>query len=91
MTSGIWSYPPELLDALLRAGLKPTATTPPALVREAYDDLYKLELRRLRDQRRAGVVAKADYYGRVVALRKQYWPLTLRLPAWEKLCKCDSP
>ena len=29
MTQETWSYPPELLEALVTFGLKPAATTPP--------------------------------------------------------------
>jgi hypothetical protein len=86
MSKGPWTYPPELVDALAGFGLAPRTTTPPAVVREALNDLYRFELRRLRERLRAGRVEKPDYLDRVVALRKQYWPLTLPLPAWEKIC-----
>ena len=89
MTPPPWSYPPELIGALLDYGLRPTSATPPALVREAVNDLYRFELVRLRESRRAGDVAKADYIDRIVVLRKKYWPLTLQLPAWEQLCSGD--
>ena len=81
-----WTYPDELLAALGDFGLAPTPTTPPATVRDALNDLYRYELRRLRDRLRAGVVVKSDYLDLVVALRKKYWPLTMPLDAWEKLC-----
>ena len=48
MTQESWSYPPELLEALVTFGLKPAATTPPSLVRDALNDLYRFEIRRLR-------------------------------------------
>lgn len=82
-----WSYPPELVEVLARHGLSPTPATPPSLVRDALNDLYRFELRRLRDGLRAGLVPKASYLDRVVALRKAYWPLTLPLAAWEELCR----
>lgn len=81
-----WTYPDELRAALGNLGLAPTPATPPATVRDALNDLYRYELRRLRDRLRAGVVVKADYLDLVVALRKKYWPLTMPLDAWEKLC-----
>jgi hypothetical protein len=87
MTVPIWTYPPELLAALAPLGLAPRAHTPPALVRDALNDLYRYELRRMRDRLRAGEMGKAAYLDRVVALRKKYWPLTLQVPAWEKVCR----
>lgn len=81
-----WSYPPELLAALAPLGLAPRPTTPPALAREAVDDLYKYELRRLRDRLKRGDVVRANYSAAVIALRKRYWVLTLPLPVWERIC-----
>jgi hypothetical protein len=86
MTEGRWSYPPELRDAVAAFGLSPGPATPPAVVRDQLNDLYRYELRRLRDRLRAGDVEKADYVGLVVGLRKKYWPLTLTPAAWEKIC-----
>lgn len=84
-----WTYPPELREALASLGLAPRSDTPPALVREAADELYKYQLRRLRDRQRAGAVAKAELTEAVVQLRRKYWVLTLPLGAWERIC--DSP
>jgi hypothetical protein len=85
MSGGPWEYPPELREALLAFGLQPTRTTPPRFTRDALSDLYRYEIRRLRDRLLAGQVAKADYQGLVVELRKKYWPLTLTPAAWEKI------
>jgi hypothetical protein len=87
MTDGPWEYPPELLDALPAFGLLPRPDTPPRFTRDALSDLYRYEIRRLRERLRAGEVQKADYQGLVIALRKKYWPLTLTPEAWEKICK----
>lgn len=86
MTRTSWTYPPELLSALGGFGLAPRATTAPSVVREALSDLYRYELRRMRDVLREGGMARPDYLDRVIALRKQYWPLTLTLDAWERIC-----
>jgi hypothetical protein len=83
----MWTYPPELREALAGFGLSPSETTPPILVRDALSDLYRYELRELRRRLLAGAIAKADYIGFVVALRKKYWPLTLQPDAWEKICR----
>jgi hypothetical protein len=85
MTPVTWTYPPEFLRTLEAVGIRPTARAAPALVRDAFNDMYRMELRRLRDRRRAGEVM-ADYLQRVVALRKKYWMLTLPLGAWEEIC-----
>jgi hypothetical protein len=86
MSARVWSYPPELAGALEAFGLAPRPTTPPAFVRDALNDLYRYELRRLRDRLRAGAVLKADYLAAVVATRRRYWPLSLNVDAWERIC-----
>jgi hypothetical protein len=86
-----WRYPPELAAALAAFGLAPRAETPPGLVRGALNGLYRFELRRLRERLRAGTVTKRDYLGLVVGLRRKYWPLTLPVDAWEKICRYDAP
>ncbi len=86
MTPASWTYPDELLVALAGFGLAPTPATPPALVRDAMNDLYRYELRRMRDRLRQGAIEKSTYLDLVIATRKRYWPLTLPLPAWEKIC-----
>ena len=90
MTGPRWTYPPELADALSAFGLRPTADTPPALVREALNDLYRFELRRMRERLRAGLVEKSHYVDDVIALRKKYWPLTMQLPVWERICQGET-
>jgi len=82
----VWIYPPELLEALVRYGLAPRADTPPTLVRDALSDLYRYEIRRLRARLLAGEFPKPEYVGRVIALRKQYWPLSMEPKTWEKIC-----
>jgi hypothetical protein len=86
MTDERWSYPPELLEALAAFGLRPQPDTPPRFTRDALSDLYRYEIRRLRERLLAGEVRRADYRGHVIALRKKYWPLTLTPEAWEKVC-----
>ncbi len=81
----VWTYPPDFVEALLPFGLAPRETTPPALVRDALNDLYRYQLRRMRDVLRAGGMEKSQYLDRVIALRKHYWPLTLPLAAWERI------
>ena len=82
----IWQYPPEFLDSLASLGLAPTERTPPLLVRDALNDLYRYQLRSMRDRLRAGDIEKASYLDMVIALRKRYWLLTLPLLGWERIC-----
>jgi hypothetical protein len=79
-------YPPELVAALEALGFAPSSDTAPAVTRAGVDDLYRYELRRLRDRHKAGAVARVQYLDQVIALRKKYWMLTLPLAAWEKIC-----
>jgi hypothetical protein len=88
--SGAWNYPPELRDALGGFGLRPVDRTPPSVVRDALNDLYRYELRRLRGRLIAGEVLKPAYIDLVIALRKKYWPLTMPLGAWEQICRPDA-
>jgi hypothetical protein len=86
MTDARWLYPPELAGALTAFGLAPAPGTPPAVVRDQLNDLYRFELRRLRGRLLASEFTRPEYLERVIAMRKQYWPLTLPLAAWEKIC-----
>lgn len=86
-----WIYPPELMTALLGHGVSPRPDVHPRFTRDYVSDLYRFEIRRLRDGRASGVVAKHDYVDRVIQLRKKYWVLTLEPSAWEKICRGELP
>ena len=86
MTVETWAYPVELLDALPAFGLAPRPDTPPRLVRDQLSDLYRYEIRRLRERLLANEFARKDYSGRVILLRKKYWPLALTPEQWEHVC-----
>jgi predicted amidohydrolase len=91
--SGVrWVYPDELLSGLVAVGVRPTPDSRPSIVRGYVNDLYRWELRRLRERHRAGQVDRAEYRDRVIALRKQYWVLTLPPKAWGEICRpTDAP
>jgi len=72
-----------MLDALAGLGLAPREDTPPEVLREHLNDLYRFELRRLRDRHRAGAVSKADYIPHVLRLRKKYWMLSVQVGKWK--------
>jgi hypothetical protein len=80
-----WRYPPDLLDALAVLGFAPREDTPPLIVRDAVSELYKFELRRLRDAYRRGGQPKGALAEQVIRLRKRYWVLTLPPGAWERI------
>ena len=82
-----WSYPPELSAVLLTFGLRPTPETPPTFVRDALGDLYRYELRRMRERLVAKEMDKAAYVELVIATRKRYWPLSLQPAAWDEICR----
>ena len=75
-------YVPEVLDALAGHGLAPSASTPPAQVRDALSDLYRYEIRCLRQSFLRGEIPKADYSGHVIGLRKKYWLLSVPIRLW---------
>ena len=70
-------YRSDVLEHLLRHGVRPTPQTPPGLVRDFVRDLYKYEIRALRERLLRGDFPKAEYAGRVEALRRRYMVLSL--------------
>ena len=75
-------YGPDILAQLLEHGVRPAPRTRPALVFRFLNDLYRYELRRLKDARVAGRIAAADYAPRVVALRRQYPLVSVPVQRW---------
>lgn len=73
-----YRYRADVLEQLGRHGLQPRPTTPPERVREFLNDLYRYEIRALRDRLLRGEFPKASYHDRVVELRNKYRLLALR-------------
>lgn len=71
-----------MLEQLAVHGVKPTPATPPDLVHEFLNDLYRYELRRLRDRLLRREIVKSDYYDRVVEVRRRYPLLSLKVWQW---------
>ncbi len=71
-------YRPDVLNQLLAHGVRPTDATRPELVRDFVRDLYKYEIRCLRDRYLRGDFPKREYAGRVDALRLRYPVLALQ-------------
>jgi hypothetical protein len=75
-------YRADALDALHVHGVQPKDTTPPELVHEFVSDLYRYEIRRLRDRLLAHEFPKQEYAGRVIALRTRYRVISMRASEW---------
>ena len=71
-----------MLDELARHGLRPLPGTTPGVLRDAVRDLYKYEIRLLRNAVLAGRLDKKALAGQVVELRKRYPLLSLPLERW---------
>jgi hypothetical protein len=77
-------YMPEVLDALVGYGLRPQISTPPATVREALSDLYRYEIRRLKQRLLRGDFPQEDYSQHVIELRRKYWLLSVPVAVWTR-------
>jgi hypothetical protein len=77
-----YAYRRDVLDALAAHGVTPAPETRPALVHEFVSDLYRYELRRLRDRLRRGEFPKREYFDRVVELRRRYAIISMRPADW---------
>ena len=80
-----YRYKPGVLAQLALHGVHPLPTTEPQLVHDFVNDLYRYELRRLRDRLVRGEIPKAGYYDRVVELRLKYPLVSLKAHEWVEL------
>jgi hypothetical protein len=74
----MFRYRRGVLLMLERHGVRPTPQTRPELVRDFVRDLYKFEIRRLRDRMLREEFPRSEYAARVDALRRQYPVLALQ-------------
>lgn len=77
-----YRYRPEVLAQLLLHGVRPTANTSPQVVYDYINDLYRYELRRLRNSLVRGEIPKKGYYDRVVQLRLKYPLVSIKSHLW---------
>lgn len=77
-----YTYRPEVLEALARHGLAPRPGTPPALLRDAINDLYRYEIRRLKRRLLRGAFPKDEYVPKVIELRGKYLLLSIAVDEW---------
>ena len=75
-------YKPFVLESLGHHGLIPKPTTTPALLRGFLNDLYRYELRQLRDRYLRREFAKLEYHARVVEVRKRYPLMSYPVEFW---------
>jgi hypothetical protein len=86
---GTYDYPPDVLEQLARHGLRPLPTTPPGLLRDVVSDLYRYEIRSLRQRLLAGRIPRREYAAHVVALRVRYPLLSRPMARWTVIA--DTP
>ena len=86
-----WTYPTEWMDVLTGLGVAPGPGTSPRLVRDHLSDLYRFEIRRLKRALLAHAFPRSEYIGRVIGLRKKYWPLSFTPEQWEEICSSHEP
>jgi len=77
-----FKYRFEVREQLARHGVLPQESTPPELVNDFVNDLYRYEIRKLRTQMLEGFIPKAAYADRVEELRKRYPILSLPVRYW---------
>jgi hypothetical protein len=77
-----YRYRREVIDALARHGLAPGPDTPPQFIRDALNDLYRYEIRRLRQRLLRKDFPKGEYVPRVVELRRKYLLLSMPMAEW---------
>lgn len=78
-------YRPEVVEELARHGLAPRPDTSPERLREQINDLYRIEIRRLRDRCRAGEFSTRELPGHVIGLRQRYLLLSIPIAQWTVL------
>ncbi len=77
-----FKYRESVLIELTRHGVAPLPETPPDLVHEFINDLYRYEIRVQRERLRTGLTPKSEYASRVEQLRLRYPVLSLPVRCW---------
>ena len=78
----VFNYREDVLAECRRYGIFPTEHTPPAVARGFLNELYKFELRKLRDRYIRREFPKAEYHRLVIAIRDKYPALALPPRLW---------
>jgi hypothetical protein len=77
-----YRYRPEILVDLVNHGIIPRPTTPPGFVRAFLNEIYRYELRLLRDRLLRREFPKAAYFDKVVEVRNRYRVLAVPIAEW---------
>jgi hypothetical protein len=75
-------YKPEILAQLANHGVIPKSTTPPTKARAVVNDIYRYELRLLRNRYLVGEFSKSEYYDKVVEVRNRYPVMAVLTRHW---------
>jgi hypothetical protein len=78
----VYRYKAEVLEQLAGHGVIPKPTTPPTTARAVVNDIYRYELRKLRDRYLVGEFSKQAYYDKVVEVRNRYPVMGLLTRHW---------
>jgi hypothetical protein len=78
----VYKYRDDVLAELWKYGVRPTERTPPELVRGFINEIYKFELRKLRDRYLREEFPKREYHRLVIQIRDKYPVLALRPRQW---------
>ena len=76
------TYKASVLSELAKHGVKPDADAAPEFIHDYLNDLYRYEIRRLKEQMKAGLFPKNDYSSHVTRLRERYPLLSLPIRFW---------
>jgi hypothetical protein len=79
-----FDYTPEVLEELRRHGAVPRGHTDPQLVRDWLSDVYKFEIRALKQRLKRGDFPQVEYADRVRLLRRGYVLLSIPLQIWTR-------
>ena len=80
--AGTYVYKAHVLEALARHGFVPKPTTSPERLREFLNDLYRYELRRLRDRLVRREFLRSEYSAQVIELRRRYQLMSVPVQFW---------
>jgi hypothetical protein len=75
-------YRDSVLAELARHGVAPCAETPPEIVHDFINDLYRYEIRSLKRRLKSGLIPQPEYAKHVEALRQRYPILSLPVRFW---------
>lgn len=85
-----YRYRPEILVDLARHGVIPGPTTSPAFVRAFLNEIYRYELRLLRNRLLQREFPKRAYFGKVVEIRNRYRVMAIPLGEWTEAAGTEN-